>query len=368
MDSCQDDIVRIASKLVGIDSRSDRSNIDALEAVLHELPGFEIERLDYVDDLGVSKRVAVARNRPGRCIAFCGHLDTVPDAGWQHDPFRLRIEDGVMRGLGAVDMKGPLASLVLAARQAAKSAPVMLVLTADEETSKAGAKTLVKRSRMLAEVPPEAIVIAEPTEMIPVRAHRASIEFAVEAEGVQAHAATAIGRSAAWPLVDFLQQVNDLRPFIRSTMSDPDFDPPVCDVAIKLYDSGNALNVTAAKAAAILAWRYSVPVDPRPVVERIIKAADKAGVQLAIEWFGRPLHLDRDHPMVKLAEAVCGKTAETKSFGTDASELQAIAPCLILGPGSISTAHTPNEQVRLDQLVDAVPLFSRMALAAAGST
>jgi acetylornithine deacetylase len=44
-------------------------------------------------------------------------------------------------------------------------------------------------------------------------------------------------------------------------------------------------------------------------------------------------------------------------FGTDASELQEVAPCVVLGPGGIETAHTPFECVPLDQLELAVGLF-----------
>ena len=47
-------------------------------------------------------------------------------------------------------------------------------------------------------------------------------------------------------------------------------------------------------------------------------------------------------------------------YGTDASELQAIAPCVVLGPGTIETAHTPRECVPLADLAAAVPLFGRI--------
>ena len=51
----------------------------------------------------------------------------------------------------------------------------------------------------------------------------------------------------------------------------------------------------------------------------------------------------------------------TAPFGTDASELQSIAPCVIWGPGDVDQAHTPTEQVSLSALADAVPLFVQMA-------
>jgi len=58
--------------------------------------------------------------------------------------------------------------------------------------------------------------------------------------------------------------------------------------------------------------------------------------------------------------AVTGKSATTAPYGTDASELQVLAPCVVLGPGSIDTAHTPRECIPLDQLAQAVPIFQKL--------
>ena len=79
--------------------------------------GFEIERIEYTDAAGVPKRVLVAHRGGRGGIAFSGHMDTVPDTGWQDDPWSGRIDgDGVLHGLGSTDMKGPLAAAIVAAR------------------------------------------------------------------------------------------------------------------------------------------------------------------------------------------------------------------------------------------------------------
>jgi acetylornithine deacetylase/succinyl-diaminopimelate desuccinylase-like protein len=67
-----------------------------------------------------------------------------------------------------------------------------------------------------------------------------------------------------------------------------------------------------------------------------------------------------DHPLIQLAVSMAGKPAATAPYGTDASELQDIAPCVILGPGTIATAHTPRECVALADLAAAVPIFRRL--------
>jgi acetylornithine deacetylase len=69
---------------------------------------------------------------------------------------------------------------------------------------------------------------------------------------------------------------------------------------------------------------------------------------------------------VALGVALTGQAARTAPYGTDASELQALAPCLVLGPGDVGTAHTPRECVRAQDLLDAVPLFARVLEAGKG--
>jgi acetylornithine deacetylase len=65
--------------------------------------------------------------------------------------------------------------------------------------------------------------------------------------------------------------------------------------------------------------------------------------------------------MVRLCAETVGTAPRTAPYGTDASELQALAPCVVLGPGDIAQAHTPTEQVRLAALGEAVPVFMRIA-------
>ena len=56
-----------------------------------------------------------------------------------------------------------------------------------------------------------------------------------------------------------------------------------------------------------------------------------------------------------------GQAATTAPFGTDASILQTIAPCVVMGPGDIGVAHKPGEAVRIADLVAAVSVFQALA-------
>jgi acetylornithine deacetylase len=87
-----------------------------LERLQAQLLGWEIERIDYVDEAGVPKGNLVARwPRSSSNLALAGHTDTVTDAGWETNPFSASLDDGYIVGLGATDMKGPLAAMLTAA-------------------------------------------------------------------------------------------------------------------------------------------------------------------------------------------------------------------------------------------------------------
>ena len=126
-------IADLTRDLVALDSRSSVSNIPVADRLEPELGGFEVERIDYQDQAGVPKRALVAHRGPAGGIAFSGHMDTVPDTGWQDDPWSARIDaDGILHGLGSTDMKGPVAAAVIAARSLPDTVPVTLLITTDE--------------------------------------------------------------------------------------------------------------------------------------------------------------------------------------------------------------------------------------------
>lgn len=100
-----------------------------------------------------------------------------------------------------------------------------------------------------------------------------------------------------------------------------------------------------------------------PPTDLIPLAAARHGLVLEAVPEGRPPELPSNHPLIRLACAETGRAAITVPFGTDASELSAIAPRVIVGPGDIGQAHCPAESLSLVELEDAVPRFTRLARA-----
>lgn len=362
-DPLVDSVARLAADLVRIDSRSFLSNSPLADRIAAELTGFEIERLSFTDPRGVAKCVLVAHRGPAGGVALSGHMDTVPDTGWADDPFSGRIDaDGVLHGLGAADMKGPLAACIIAAKGLPKHVPATLLITTDEETTKQGAKLIAEHSALARKAAPRGIIVAEPTNMIPVRGHRSNIDFLAVAEGVQAHSSLGIGRNANWALIPFLVEMRELQQRLRddTSLHDAAYTPHFSDFNLILDNHGAAVNVTVPVATARIKFRYSRSIDPTPIVSAVEEAAQRAGIQLTVIRQGPPPETPADHPFIRAVEAATGRTAETRPFGTDASELQSVAPCAILGPEVMDTAHSPHERARVALLAAAVPVFRQI--------
>jgi acetylornithine deacetylase/succinyl-diaminopimelate desuccinylase-like protein len=335
--------------LVAIDSRSFVSNLPIAERIEAELTDFEVERLDYPDAAGVAKRALVAY-RAGRGaggsdgIAFSGHMDTVPDTGWQEDPWSGRTDaDGTLHGLGSTDMKGPLAAAILAARALPAGVPVSLLITTDEETTKQGARRIVQHSALARAAKPALILVVEPTGMAPVRGHRSHIAFTCVATGVQAHSSTGRGTNANWALIPFLVEMKSIYERLRAdpALQDRDYDPVFSDFNVVIDNHGAAVNVTVPKATARIKFRYSARLDPTPVLTAVYDAAGRAGITVTEAREGTPPELPADHPLVRLCVETVGAPPRTAPYGTDASELQAL--------------------VRLPELDAAIPVFMRLA-------
>jgi acetylornithine deacetylase/succinyl-diaminopimelate desuccinylase-like protein len=356
-------VAELARDLVAIDSRSFVSNLAVAERVEEELSGFEIERLDYTDASGVQKRALVAHRGPNGGLALSGHMDTVPDTGWQEDPWSGKIENGILHGLGSTDMKGPTAAAIVAARALPEHVPITLLITTDEETTKAGARAIVERSELARRVKPTAIIVAEPTKMIPVRGHRANVAIVATATGLQAHSSTGRGRNANWQMLPFLMEMRAIYERLQTdkALQDGAYDPPFSDFNLVIDNHGTAVNVTVPKATALIKFRYSKKIDPNPVIVMVREAAQRTGIELKETWEGTPPELREDHPAIVMCAELAGVKPTVAPYGTDASQLQAIAPCVVLGPGDIFEAHKPQECVSLAELAAAVPVFMRAA-------
>jgi acetylornithine deacetylase len=239
--------------------------------------------------------------------------------------------------------------------------PVMFVFTADEEAGKAGIREVLKRSELLKRHKPRGVLIGEPTDLKCIRGHRVDIQFTADAEGIQAHSSTGEGINANLALIPFLADMRELHYTLRkdTRYHDPQYNPPFCDLNFVVDNYGAASNMTVGKATCRIKFRYSKAFNPEWVVEAVQDAARRNALALAVVREASPPELAADHPLVQLGSRISGKPPVVAGLGTEASELKALAPTVVMGPGRIEDAHKPDEHINLEQLTQSVDLYRK---------
>src|SRR5690606_30733493 len=131
-------------------------------------------------------------------LVFAGHSDTVPydEHSWHSDPLSLTERDGKLYGLGATEMTGFFPAVLEAVRliePAKLTRPIMVLATADEESSMSGARALVTAGAFKARY----AVVGEPTGLTPVNMHKGILMEAIRVRGKSGHSSNPdLGNSA----------------------------------------------------------------------------------------------------------------------------------------------------------------------------
>jgi acetylornithine deacetylase len=185
-----DDLQKLACELVAIESvnpdlvaaGSGESKIAAFVAEWLGAEGLAVQVAEPVP--GRTSVIGVlAGSGGGASLMLNAHMDTV-GAGGMKDPFIPVVRNGRVYGRGAYDMKGSLAAIMIAAREARKlklHGDVIVAAVADEEVASVGTAAVLER------IEADAAIVTEPTEMRLCLAHKGFAWLEVETRGVAAH-------------------------------------------------------------------------------------------------------------------------------------------------------------------------------------
>jgi succinyl-diaminopimelate desuccinylase len=229
-----------------------------LAAALEAL-GFTLTRLRFGSTENFFARIGT--QAPHFC--FAGHTDVVPAGGaWRHDPFAGEVEDGILYGRGACDMKGAIAAFVAASAIHLRDGPprgsISLLITGDEEGPAIdGTRPVLAWMAENAQLP-DVCLVGEPTnprvlgEMIKI-GRRGSLNAAITVHGKQGHVAYPHrAKNPVHPLIALLAELT------AAKLDDgtPNFEPS--SLQVTTIDVGNpASNVIPAAARASLNIRFN---------------------------------------------------------------------------------------------------------------
>jgi acetylornithine deacetylase len=357
----------ISSAAPGWD-QSNRAVIDALAELL-ETAGFAVEILPLPGAPDKANLLAtLGRGEGGLLLA--GHTDTVPyDAAlWQSDPFKLTERDGKLYGLGSADMKAFLALALEAAEGLAADslrAPLMVLATADEETTMDGARALVELGRPRA----RHAIIGEPTDLRPVRAHKGIMMERIKLTGQTGHSSNpAYGNSALDGMAKVLIALLTFRGELVQRYRNPGFEVPSPTLNLGRIQGGDSANRICGECELDIDVRLLPGMDADWVRAELRTRAERAlagsglGLQVTSMVAGTPAHeLAEGSALLRAAEQLTGEGAGSVAFATEAPYLAALgSEVLVYGPGGISEAHRPDEFVRVDRLEPTVKVLQAM--------
>ncbi len=335
------DPIALTRQLVAIDSTT-----------YHEGPAGEFLAV-YLSRLGWEiERQAVAQPDPARTpgsgtgerfnvyarwseqprVVLSTHMDTVP-------PFLgpAREDETHLYGRGVCDAKGIIAAQIAAAeRLRADGIAVGLLFVVGEERDSAGAAVANRNPRGS-----RFLINGEPTDNRLALASKGALRVELRAGGKMAHSAyPELGESAIDKLLAALHEVQALKLPVVEGIGDSTMN-------VGLISGGRAPNVIADAAEAHLLVRLVGPA--APIREAIVKAV---GARCEVEF-------SLELPFVQM-RALPGFATMVAKFTTDIPSLTQWGEPFLLGPGSIHTAHTPDERIAKAEILEAVELYARL--------
>jgi len=380
----QTDLVAFLRDLVQTPSPSTQEGAVA-ERVVAEMArlGFRDVRVDRIGN--VAGWIGPG-HRP--LLLLSGHMDTVrvsDPAAWSHDPFGAEVENGVLYGLGACDMKGGLAAMVYGAKLlrdagcALKGDVVVACVVQEEPCEGLGSRVLIEEEG----IRPDWVVVGEPTGLDVARGQRGRLEMRVVAHGHSAHAASPhLGENAIYTAARLVFGLE----LLAGQLGDDDFLGPGTLAVTGIASCAGSRNAIPDRCELIIDRRLTLGENETKALAEVQRVIAREGVRAEVEVaeyhassytgyschareFYPPWVMAEDHPLV--AAAVRAGRAQLKrrpqvgrwDFSTEGVYTAGVAgiPTVGFGPGDPRLAHTADEHVRLSDVYAAAEVYARLA-------
>jgi succinyl-diaminopimelate desuccinylase len=378
-----EEVLTFARALIAAPSENPGGTEDEAAAVASAiLEGIGAAPRTIRSEAGRPSVVAELGTGAGPSLAWNGHLDVVPAGSldtWTHGPWAGDVVQGRLIGRGAADMKGPVGA-ALAAGAALGRAGIELRgrlayhLAADEELAGTHGTKVLWETGLLDQ---DMAVVGEPSELQIGLAERGGAWITLRAHGRAAHGSQPHrGVNAITSMARYLLRLPEVLPDLEH----PLVGRPTVNAA--LISGGSAPNVVPDRCEVDVDRRI-VPgeTDPdaviapfRALAEDLRREDPEVRVEATIREWTDAAEGDPGAPIVSIArdalDAERGREPDLVGFTgiTDARFYlnQASIPTIILGPGSLTVAHTANEAIDVEELVAGARAYARIFAAALG--
>ena len=350
--------------LLGIYSPSGKE--EDIQLYLEELlsrAGFEVQRQEVEEDR-YNLRVTMGEGEP--VLYLVGHVDTVP--AWDLETFGAREDGEIIHGLGSADMKGGCAAMVEAwvamagVLKPEERPSVGLLLAVGEEDNGDGSATFLEQCR------PPWVVIGEPTGLAACFAHYGYLETGFVTRGLRSHSSLPeLGHNAVESMLRALLLLGN----------DPLFDRALSDIVYSIREmrSSRAGFVVPDRCEAWIDLHLPPDRDPDALQEAIRRLVTGAGrfipgldLEVSFDFASAGYNLGTDNRVAEILREIypgLGLNLHQDAFRSHSDGnlfFAAGSKPLILGPGSLETAHTPDEQVNRDEISAAARIYAALCM------
>ncbi len=324
----------------------------------------------------------------GGIILFEAHQDTVPVDGMTIEPWTPKVIDGRLYGRGSCDIKGGMTAMLGAIARLAEERPagmptIVMACTVNEEHGYSGANELTElwSSDGPKFIPrrPDVAIIAEPTNLDVVVAHKGAVRWRCRTHGVATHSSQPDrGTNALYRMARVLLALERYQAEVVPKLAEHHLcGRPTLSVGV--VSGGLSVN-TVPDECTIEIDRRVTPLETSQAAYEHVMAylADAPEIDFPLEHEppfleGAPLPDENNGPLAERLQATVrelfGKCDTIGvPYGTDASKIAVAGiPSVVFGPGSIEQAHTADEWLSLDELTrasEAYHAFARAGLTA----
>jgi putative selenium metabolism hydrolase len=376
----RDDMIGFLRDMIAIPSESchERKVILRIKSEM-EKAGFEEIKVDAMGNL-------LGRVGSGsRVLAMDAHIDTVGvgnAASWKWDPYRGKLENGIVYGRGASDQEAAMASMVYAARiirdlKLEQDYSLWITGTVQEEDCDGLCWQYLIKEKVLV---PEVVVITEPTNLNIYRGHRGRMEIGVTTKGISCHgSAPARGVNAVYLMARIVQEIERLNerlredPFLgKGTVTVSYIEcstPSLCAVPDRAYiHLDRRLTRGETKESAVAEVEDAVRRAQVEATVEVLKYSvpSYSGFVYETEKYYPTWVLDEAHPLCVAAVETCrqvfGKEPAVGkwTFSTNGIATMGMMgiPTIGFGPANEIYAHTVDDQVPADHLVQAAAFYA----------
>ncbi|MGD9638811.1 MAG: YgeY family selenium metabolism-linked hydrolase [Alphaproteobacteria bacterium] len=377
-----DDMTQFLRDMVAIPSES-RQEKEVILRIKQEMEkvGFDEVRIDKMGN--ILGRVGSGKH----VIAMDAHIDTVgvgdPEA-WRHDPYKGKLENGVIYGRGATDQEGGMASMVYAAKiikdlKLEDDFTLWVTGTVNEEDCDGQCWQYILKEKVL-NPQPEVVVITEPTNLNIYRGHRGRMEIGVTTKGVSCHgSAPERGVNAVYKMAKVINEIEKLNDRIKDdaflgkgtvTVSYIDCKTPsLCAVPDRAYiHLDRRLTAGETKESAVAEVKEAVKLAGVEADVEVLRydVPSYTGFSYEVEKYYPTWVLEREHKACKAAveaykSTIGGEPKVDKwTFSTNGIATMGMMgiPTVGFGPANEIYAHSIDDQCPVEHLVKAAAFYA----------